>query len=120
MRSEEQDSHTGEAPPLPSLTESGASSAPQDSQKLSVAPPRPPPRGRPPPWPPPRPRPPSQPGPRADLVGLVHQVNAPRLVGRQPGQCPVALLQPGAQRVLGRLAAEHAPAGPRLPRRPRT
>src|SRR5215468_12509120 len=38
MRDEEQDSHAAEPPSRPSLTESGASSAPQDSQKLSVAP----------------------------------------------------------------------------------
>ena len=38
MRDEEQDSHTGGPASWPSLTESGASSAPQDSQKLSVAP----------------------------------------------------------------------------------
>jgi hypothetical protein len=38
MRDEEQDSQTCGPAPAPSLTEGGASSAPQDSQKLSVAP----------------------------------------------------------------------------------
>src|SRR5258708_35689215 len=48
----------------------------------------------------------SRPGPRADMVGLVHQVDPAALVRRQPRLSPVAALQAEAQTAFGEVAAE--------------
>src|SRR6266496_955916 len=108
MRDEEQDSHTGEPTPRPSLTESGASSVPQASQKLSVAP-----TGSP------QAKHTVAAGPAGSAV-TARSSGGPRWPGlpaqcAAPGRAP-AWPAPGSS-APARSAAEQAPAAGRLPRR---